>query len=86
MEGERLMALDITPDLEEMVRSILRGGQYDSESALLREALSLLRQRDELRRDIQEGIAELDQGEGVSIEEVFEQLEEKMTRPTQGTK
>lgn len=80
------MALDITPDLEEMVRSILRGGQYDSESALLREALSLLRQRDELRRDIQEGIAELDQGEGVSIEEVFEQLEEKMTRPTQGTK
>ncbi|MEI7450947.1 MAG: hypothetical protein WCJ75_15115 [Desulfomonile sp.] len=46
------MVLEITPDLEEMVQSISRGGQYDSESAIIREALYLLRQRDQLRRDI----------------------------------
>jgi len=79
------MVLEITPDLEEMVQSISRGGQYDSESAIIREALSLLRQRDQLRRDIQEGIAELDRGERIPGEEVFRGLEEKMVRLTQGT-
>jgi len=50
------MVLEITPDLEEMVQSISQGGQYDSELAIIREALSLLRQRDQLRKDIQAGI------------------------------
>jgi antitoxin ParD1/3/4 len=77
------MGLEITPDLEEMVQSILRGGQYDSESAVLREALSLLRQRDRLRRDVQEGIAELDRGERIPGEEVFRELEEKIARLTE---
>jgi antitoxin ParD1/3/4 len=80
------MALEITPDLQEMVESILRGGQYDSESAVLREALSVLRQRDQLRMDIQEGIAELDREEGIPGDEVFRELEEKMIRLTEGTK
>jgi antitoxin ParD1/3/4 len=77
------MGLEITPELEEMVQSILRGGQYDSESAVLREALSLLRQRDRLRRDVQEGIAELDRGERIPGEEVFRELEEKIARLTE---
>jgi len=72
------MGLEITPDVEEMVKSILRSGQYDSESAVLREALSLLRRRDELRGDIQAGIAELGRGERISGDEVFREIEEKM--------
>ncbi len=48
-EGDKPMVLEITPDLEEMVQSISQGGQYDSELAIIREALSLLRQRDHLR-------------------------------------
>jgi antitoxin ParD1/3/4 len=69
------MSIEIAPDLEEMVQSILKGGQYDGESAVLREALSLLRQRDQLRRDIHEGIDDLDSGERIPAEEVFRELE-----------
>jgi plasmid stabilization system protein ParE len=55
-ECDKPMVLEITPDLEEMVQSISQGWQYDSELAIIREALSLLRQRDQLRKDIQAGI------------------------------
>jgi len=77
------MGLEITPDVEETVKSILQSGQYDSESAVLREALSLLRLRDELCGDIQAGIAELDRGERIPGDEVFRELEEKMAQMTE---
>lgn len=71
------MSLEIPPEIEEMVQSIFRSGQYDSESDVIREALGLLRQRDLLRRDINEGIAQIDRGERIAADEVFQELEEK---------
>lgn len=78
------MGSEITPDLEAMVQSILRGGRYDTESAVLREALSVLQQRDQLRKAIEEGIAELDRGEGIASDEVFGELEDIMIGPPKG--
>lgn len=74
------MSLEIPPEIEEMVQSIFRSGQYDSESDVIREALGLLRQRDLLRRDINEGIAQIDRGERIAADEVFQELEEKAAR------
>ncbi len=71
------MSLEIPPELEQMVQSIFRSGQYESESEVIREALGLLRRRDLLRRDINEGIAEIDRGERIGADEVFQELEEK---------
>ena len=71
------MSLEITTDLDDMVQSILRSGEYESESEVLHEALSLLRQRDELRRDIKKAIAEIDRGESIDGDEVFQELEAK---------
>jgi antitoxin ParD1/3/4 len=74
------MGLEITPDLEDMVHAILQGGRYENESEVLRAALSLLGQRDQLRKDIQNGIAELDRGDYVSDEQIFHELDEKVNR------
>ena len=71
------MSLQIPPEIEEMVQSLFRSGQYESESEVIREALGLLRRRDLMRRDINEGIAEIDRGERIGAEEVFQELEKK---------
>lgn len=71
------MSLQIPPEIEEMVQSIFKSGQYESESEVIREALGLLHRRDLLRRDINEGIAEIDRGERIGADEVFQELEKK---------
>jgi len=74
------MTLEITPEIEAMVRDLSLSGSYDGEEEILREALALLSTRDRLRKEIQIGLAELDRGEGVDGDEVFSLLEEKAER------
>jgi antitoxin ParD1/3/4 len=76
------MSLQIPPEIEEMVQSIFSSGQYESESEVIREALGLLRRRDLMRRDINEGIAEIDRGERIGADEVFQELEKKAAQLT----
>jgi antitoxin ParD1/3/4 len=76
------MSLQIPPEIEEMVQSIFRSGQYENESEVIREALGLLRRRDLMRRDINEGIAEIDRGERIGADEVFQELEKKAAQLT----
>jgi antitoxin ParD1/3/4 len=76
------MSLQIPPEIEEMVQSIFSSGQYESESDVIREALGLLRRRDLMRRDINEGIAEIDRGERIGADEVFQELEKKAAQLT----
>lgn len=71
------MSLEITPEIEEMVQTILRAGQYESESQVLHEALELLEKRDRLRFDINQGIAELEREDGFEGDEVLAELEAK---------
>ena len=58
------MNINLTPQLEEMVRQKVSSGFYNSDSEVVREALRLMEREDQvraaslaqLRRDIQEGI------------------------------
>jgi len=58
------MNISLTPHLEELVKAKVDSGLYNSASEVMREALRLLEERDqlralrleELRRDIQKGI------------------------------
>ena len=68
------MAIEITPELASTVQSIYAGGQYASEGEVLATALQLLQQRDQLRRDLQMGIDELDRGERLDADQVFSEL------------
>jgi len=67
------MNISLTPHLEELVRSKVESGLYNSASEVLRDALRLLEERDqlrelrlsELRREIQKGI---NSGEATSLD------------------
>jgi len=70
------MNVSLTPELEELINEKVASGLYTSASEVVREGLRLLHERDALRglrRDrlrqlVDQGIAELDEGEG----EVFD--------------
>lgn len=68
------MSVNITPDLERLVQTIMRDGEYADESEVLREALMLLEQRDRLRDEIRTGLEELDRGERIDAQTVFDEL------------
>lgn len=65
------MNLFLTPDLEQLVDEKVATGQYGSAIEVIREALRLLKERDEgrreafdeLKRDIAAGLDQLDRGE-----------------------
>ncbi|TVR35408.1 MAG: type II toxin-antitoxin system ParD family antitoxin [Nitriliruptor sp.] len=44
------MNVSLTPELEELIQERVRSGRYTSASEVVREALRLLHDRDELRR------------------------------------
>src|ERR1043165_9560341 len=68
--GAKVMNVSLTRELEDIVREKVESGMYGSSSAVLREALRLLHQRDQeqearmdqLRREVAVGTRELDAG------------------------
>jgi antitoxin ParD1/3/4 len=60
------MNVSLTPELERMVNDRVRSGMYQTASEVVREALRTLKERDSqgaLRREVQEGWAQVDRGE-----------------------
>ncbi|MEH2333083.1 type II toxin-antitoxin system ParD family antitoxin [Nostoc sp.] len=82
------MNVSLTPELEQLVKDKVNSGRYHSVSEVMGEALRLLDERDrlqekrlaELKAKIQEGIEELERGEGIDGEEVFAEIEEDIRR------
>ena len=80
------MNVDLTPELEQLVLSKVESGRYDSASDVVRQALRLLEQRDEvftLRRDeirtqIEEGWHSAKRGEMVDGDEVFNRIDAEL--------
>jgi antitoxin ParD1/3/4 len=84
--GERLGGIHVnvhlTPKLETLVHNKVKTGRYNSASEVVREALRLFEERDqiqklqiqELRKKINKGWASLERGEGVDGEEFFRTL------------
>jgi antitoxin ParD1/3/4 len=77
------MNVHLTQELEQFVQSRVKSGRYNSASEVVRDALRLLADRDELmelrkqelRKKIALGMDSLHRGEGVDGGEFFEQLE-----------
>jgi antitoxin ParD1/3/4 len=67
------MNISLTPELEKLVNEKVQSGLYSSASEVIREALRLLQDRDQMKRHeleavrskIQRGIEQLGRGEGV---------------------
>ena len=79
------MNVSLTPELEKPVQKKVQSGMYYSASEVIREALRLLQDHDELRErrlqavreQIDRGIQQLDRGEGIDGQEFFEDLKRK---------
>lgn len=80
------MNVSLTAELERFVHTKVASGMYLSASEVVREALRLLAERDrakelrveELRREIQIGLDQLDRGEGIPADELFRELRERV--------
>ncbi len=67
------MNVSLTPELEDLIAQKVQSGRYTSASEVIREALRLLEEQDQLRqerlaavrREIDEGLAQLERGEGI---------------------
>jgi len=70
------MNVHLTPKLEQFVQAKVRSGRYNSVSEVVREALRLMEQKDELRtiqlqelrKRMDKGFAQAERGEGVDGE------------------
>lgn len=76
------MNINLTPDLENLVRSKVESGLFNSASEVVRAALRLLVQEDErreaalsaLRAEVAEGVTQAKRGEFVDGEKVMEEI------------
>jgi antitoxin ParD1/3/4 len=60
------MNVSLTPELERIINDRVKSGMYQTASEVVREALRRLQDRDghaALRREVQEGFAQIDRGE-----------------------
>ncbi len=82
------MNVSLTPELEEFVSDKVKTGLYNSASEVVRESLRLLRRQDqleqlqleELRREVQSSIEQMDAGQGVPIETVRERIQQRRAK------
>jgi antitoxin ParD1/3/4 len=82
------MNVHLTPELEELVQAKVESGRYNSASEVVREALRLMEQKDdvrtlqlqELRKRSDKGLSEIDRGQGVDGELFMQGLIEDLDK------
>lgn len=80
------MGIAATPELEKLVLTKVKSGRYNSASEVVREALRLMEQRDqvraiqlkELRRRMDRALSESSKGEGTDGEEFMRRMMDEM--------
>jgi len=80
------MNIDLSSELEELVRSKVASGLYGSTADVLKDALGLLEERElylashesEIREKIARGYASLRAGKGVDGEAMFKRIEKEL--------
>lgn len=80
------MNVHLTPELEQLVQNKVQSGRYNSASEVVREALRLMEQKDELcsiqlqglRMRIDKGLGQAERGEGADGEQFMQGLIENL--------
>ena len=85
MATRTTLNVSLTPELSALIEARVRSGKYQSASEVVREGLRLLEARDrapvgsveDLKSEIDLGLAQLERGERVDGEEFFARLREQ---------
>jgi len=93
-EREKRCAVNVslTPELEGLIQERVRSGRYTSASEVVREALRLLQDRDELRQlrlaelrtKVATGLDSLDRGEARDGDAVIDEILDDAPAPSRG--
>jgi antitoxin ParD1/3/4 len=83
------MNVSLTPELEQLVHTIVQSGRYNSASEVVREALRIMEQRDEirsiqlreLRSRMDRALGEAVRGEGTDREAFMEGMLDDLDAP-----
>ena len=86
VKHEGFMNVHLTPELEQLVQSKVQSGRYNSAGEVVREALGIMEQRDEvrsiqlqeLRNRMDRALGESDRGEGTDGEEFIQGMWEEL--------
>ena len=81
------MNVHLTPELEQLVQTKVQSGRYNSASEVVREALRIMEQRDEvrsiqlqeLRNRMDRALGESDRGDGTDGEEFMQGMLEELS-------
>ena len=68
------MSVDLSPENEQFIDLVVAQGTYSDRKQALDEAVQLLRRRERLRNEINEGLV----GEPIPAEEVYRHLERRV--------
>lgn len=82
------MNVSLSPELERLIEEKVKSGMYNSASEVIRAGLRLLQEQDELRqirlqelrREAQKGLEQIERGEVVDGDEVFRELRDRNQR------
>jgi antitoxin ParD1/3/4 len=88
------MNVSLTPELETLVLEKVKSGSYNSASEVIREALRLLKEQDELkrirreelRREVMKGVEEIRAGKGTVYDSADELADTIISRGKKGRK
>lgn len=74
------MNLNLPVEANDFVKSLVAQGKYQSEEAVIVDGIRLLKGREELRAKINKGIDQLEHGESIDEETVFDEVEAEISR------
>ncbi len=69
------MDMDLPSDVNEFVKHLVVSGRFQSESEAVAEGVRLLMSHEKLRADVHQGFQQLDEGQAVDGDAVFEELD-----------
>jgi antitoxin ParD1/3/4 len=75
------ISAELGETLEQVVADLVENGRYNSKSEVLREGVRLVQERELRLRELQDSVnlamAQIDAGQGLSADEVFDELEQR---------
>ena len=75
------MSTELSPDKDRLLEQLIAEGRFSSRQQALDRAVDLLREEAETIEDIREGLASIERGEGVPLDEAIQNLRTKYGIP-----